>query len=285
MSSSLPGKSDAPISSAAKPTPFWRKPLVWIGALLLTALGASLTDVIKPLMTEIIERFTESGEPIDIHTEAMKTARAVSLPPGVQISPEDLARLEPLDVDKQAEWLESRGGVAVGSHSLTITITGNRSNPVRVTDIRDASECTEPNRGTLVRLGAPRFQIELSVQMVLSVGEADSHAMLWDPEAGTSEPYFPNRTITLKKDEQHVLVIQLYPPPGLLCRPQLELTVIHRDKEYKQQVVPEDQRPGVMGEEPAEVEQEYSQVFLGGYICSKYVRVTPGAETECGPEG
>ena len=142
-----------------------------------------------------------------------------------------------------------------------------------------------PKRGTLVNLGAPRLYVEPSVRMILNVGATDSHAMLWDPQPSTIEPYFPNRTITLKKDEQHVLVIDLYPPPGQLCRPQLEMTVIHRDKEYKQNVVPEDQRTGVMGEEPAEAEQEYSQVYLGGYICRKYVLATPDGVNECGPEG
>ena len=148
MSSPVHSNDDSPKPPAADATPFWRKPLVWIGALLLTALGAALTDVIKPTMTGIIERITETGEPIDIDTEARKMARAVSLPPGVQISADDLARLDALarldspDVQKQAEWLESRGGVAAGEHSLTVTITGNRSDPVRVTDIRDASECT-----------------------------------------------------------------------------------------------------------------------------------------------
>lgn len=285
MSSPVHSKDDSPKSPAADPTPFWRKPLVWIGALLLTVLGAALTDFIKPFVITTFERITETGEPIDIDTEARKMARAVTLPPGVQISADDVARLDSLDVQKQAEWLESRGGVAFGEHSLVVTITGNRSDPVRVTDVRDVSECTAPKRGTLVNLGAPRMYVEPSVRMILNVGATDSHAMLWDPQPSTLEPYFPNRTITLKKDEQHVLVIYLYPPPGQLCRPQLEMTVIHRDKEYKQNVVPADQRTEVMGEEPAEAEQEYSEVYLGGHICAKYVRATPGAVYECGPEG
>ena len=294
MSSSDPSKTVSPQSTTnTVRTAIWRKPLVWVGALMLAALGASLTDAVQDTITGVLESVSpgEFGDPLAVHIDrdAVRKDIAVSLPPGTSISTQEAAAVEPSNVRLQADWLEDRGGVVIGQRSLTVTITGKRSSPVRVTDIRDASECTSPQRGTLVRFGDFRSHIDPAVRVGIFIGSPDEHAFSEDPMTGARQPYFPHTTILLNKGEQHVLVIDLRLPEAKVCRPQLEMTVMDGDKELKQNIVPEHQRTPIMQDDPAAVEGEYRQLFLWGRICQNLVSAVPGWENNesdpCGVGG
>lgn len=293
MSSPDPGNTAPPQPTKTAPKAMWRKPLVWVGALMLAALGTTLTNFAQGTISGLLASVSpdEFGDPLAMHVDrdAVRKDIAVSLPPGTSLSTEEAATVEQTNVRLQADWLEDRGGVVVGQRSLTVTITGKRSSPVRVTDIRDISECSPPQRGTLVRFGDFRSYIDSSVRVGIFVGGPDEHAFLDDPAAGARQPYFPDKTILLNKDEQHVLVIDLWLPAGMVCRPQLEMTVMDGDKALKQNVVPEEQRIQIMQGDPAAMEREYPQVYLWGRICENLVSAAPGWESSasdpCGSGG
>ncbi|MGN7253319.1 hypothetical protein [Arthrobacter sp. SAFR-014] len=261
--------------------------MVWIVTLLLAALGASLTDWIKPIFTEQINKVTETGDPVAVKVVVQKAAEDVSLASDVPLSQEDLNQLEGITVPKQAAWLEQRGGIVAGKRSLMVTVRGNRTDPVRVTNIRDASECASPKRGTLMRLAFGRGASVDSVRIGVNVGEPDKSAWWWDDKKEIARPYFPDKTITLTKNEELVLNIDLYPLAEKVCRAQLQMTVVGRDTEHEQQLLPNSQQVPIMDVERPEVERQYSHVYVGGNVCKKFLPASPGWEKDadrfCGP--
>ncbi|WP_427007275.1 hypothetical protein [Pseudarthrobacter sp. H2] len=286
--SSSDAQNSKPKAAANNPKPLWKRPVSWAVAIILAALAASLTDVIKPIITAGINQITETGDPVAFRTEVHQGAGDVTLPPDASLSGEDLAALEPMRLQGQIESLKKRGAVVAGGQTLMVTLRGNRTDPVRVTDLRDASACTGLRRGTLLRMGAPMPYEDLSLRIGLQVGDSSSEAKQWDEKSLSFRPYFPDKTITLKKGEEQVINIDLYPAAGKVCRPQVQMTVIHRDQKRIQQLVPESQQVPLMASEPAEAEPRYSRVYIGGNFCRKFVAAPPdwelvNKEVICGP--
>lgn len=262
-------------AGSERPKPLWQKPLLWIAALIVAALGTALTNVIQPILNRTITPLVEVGDPIWIKTELRNAMEDVTFPSGLTLSEQDVEMLGALNrTADQAAWLEKRGGIVAGKRTLVVTLRGERADPVRITDIRDASECAPVDRGTLFRLVTGRGATPQSIKLAIEVGNPTRDAFWVDAEKGESKPYFPERTITLRKDEEEVLVIDLYPPqPEQACRVRLQMTVLERDGEHKQLIAPE--RLSVMDVEPykADVESAYDLVYLSGWICQ---RVVPG---------
>jgi hypothetical protein len=274
--SSSDAQKNKPQAVTNNPKPLWKRPVSWILAIILAALAASLTDVIKPIISAGINQITETGDPVAFRTEVRMSAGDVSLPPEVSLSEEDLAALEPMTLEGQIESLKKRGAVVAGGQTLMVTLRGNRTDPVRVTDLRDASECTALRRGTLLRMGASLPYEEVSLRIGLQAGDSSAEAQQWDEKSLSSRPYFPDKTITLKKGEAQVINIDLYPAAGKICRPQVQMTVIDRDQKRIQQLVPESQQAPLMAFEPDEAEPQYSRVYIGGNFCKKFVPAPPG---------
>jgi hypothetical protein len=140
-------------STAGKRKPLWQKPFLWVGALIVAALGTALTNAIQPLFDRGISAWTEGGEPVSVRIELQRRTEDVLLPAEVHLTDQDLQMLDGMRrVTEQVDWLESRGGVITGQRTLMITLRGERSGSVRITDIRDASECAPPDRGSLFRM-------------------------------------------------------------------------------------------------------------------------------------
>jgi hypothetical protein len=284
MSSSVPGNNNPLRSHAA---PLWQKPLAWLGALVLAAMGAWLTETFTGSLSAIFDP-DRYGDPVNVHVVMQPAGNGVSLPPGVQVGKEDQAKIHPQGAQHQAALYAARGGIVIGAPSLQVVITGKRPEPVRVIDIQDASECTSPQRGTLVWLSPPfRGQIDDSIRLGITVGEPDQHVYAMDSASDSRQPYFPGKTITLQKGESHLLEINLESPAGQVCRPQLEMTVIDGINTHRQQLVPEEQRVEIMNEVP-ENDRDYQQVYLWGYICDE---LTPApvnwqdSRSRCGTTG
>lgn len=276
MSSAQPRNNHSPGSRDTSKA-LWRKPFVWIGGIMAAAIAAWLTEVFTGGLTMLFDA-DRYGDPVAVRVdvEAERSDQAVSLPPQVSVSREDAAKVYPAGAQQQADLLAARGGTVIGSRSMMVIITGRRPDSVRVTDIRDISDCSAAARGgTLVWLNRPfRGHIDPSIRVGLDIGAANQHVYLKDPTAAENKPFFPDKTVVLQKDESHVLMIDLEPPAGMVCRPQLEMTVLDGDKTHKQKLVPEDQRHPVMDESPDEA--QYQQVRLWGSVCENLVTAPPG---------
>lgn len=274
MSSAQPQNNESPKSKETTKA-LWGKPFVWIGGIIVAAAAAWLTEVFTGALTMLFDA-DRYGDPIvvQVDVEASRSDQAVSLPPHASVSKEDAAKVYPAGAQQQANLLAARGGIVIGQRSMMVIITGKRPDPVRVTDIRDTSECSSPPRGgALVWLSQPfRGQIDPSIRVALDIGAPDQHVYLSDPTANEKKPFFSDKTILLKKGESHVMMIDLKPPAGMVCRPQLEMTVLDGDKTHKQKLVPEDQRNQVMDGPDA---AEYKQVLLWGNVCQNLVSAPP----------
>ncbi|MFD1213998.1 hypothetical protein ACFQ36_18335 [Arthrobacter sp. GCM10027362] len=245
--------------------------------MVLAAAAAALTGWLQPLFTGMTGTAPETGEPVTVIVSSPeRTWGDVSLPPDVKLSSQELERLGQMNVPDQAAWLEDRGGIIAGARRFLLTLKGNRQDPVRITDIRDVSKCSPPERGTLMRLIPATGGVVPSVQLGISVGDTRSGA--WTSDAtGERRPFFPERTITLGRGEEEQLLVELRPTkPDLVCQPELEMTVTEDGRGHLQRIPAEGKLVPVMGYEDDSVERQYSAVYLGGRLCPKYVPATPG---------
>jgi hypothetical protein len=252
-------------------------------------LGAAAVAIFVPMLVNGWNSATTSGPAVVVRVDVEEKFEDVSLPKGVSLSETELAQLSTLSADAQSAWLQANEhGIVAGERSIVLTLRGNRAHLVRVTDVQAITDCGTPPRGTLVRLATGRGGGPLSMQASIDLDEPDE-ALQTDPDTGEMSSYFPERTITLKQDEEEVLIVQLYAPDerGLMCDVVLGLTVLDRDEE-QQQRIPDDGEPfHVMWPEPSGAEAEYEAAYLGGIICAEFVTATPGWETVgpsvCGP--
>ncbi|WP_140416339.1 hypothetical protein [Arthrobacter globiformis] len=274
--------------------PWLTKPFVWAGTIILAALATALTSWLQPRFTGAIDAITESGDPISI-TYALKPATTlydVSLPAGRPLSDADIEHLNRMKPNDQVQWLEKNGGTPLGARTLTVTLKGNRTHLVRVTDIRPVSECTEPSRGSLMLTGLGRGATQQSLVLYLNVGDPTKGAEYYSPETGEKVPFFPQKTITLTNGEEEYLVINLVPSNGEHCHVQVEFAVTDGNKEVRRRVPHEGPISIMPASEAMDVSaaEQYPKTYLGADFCKRIVELPEGArkngfigEDACGP--
>jgi hypothetical protein len=273
-------------STADKKKPLWQQPFLWLGALIVAALGTALTNAMQPLFDRGVSAVTEGGEPVSVRLELQRRTEDVLLPAKIHLTDNDLQMLNGMRrAAEQVDWLASRGGVVAGQRTLMLTLRGERSIPVRITDIRDASECAPPDRGSLFRMVLGRGATPDSTRIGIYVGDPDRDAVWWDSEAEEAKSFFPDKTITLQKAEEEVVLVDLYPQEDRLCRVRLDMTVVDADQKRVQHI-----DPGlleVIQVEPAGAEPDYEHVYLSGEICNRAVAAPRNWEWSipavCGP--
>jgi hypothetical protein len=277
--STPPGEREQPndTDGTTKPRPpVWRRAGVWIGGVV----AAALTTVVAGLVTQGFGWFetavSTQGDPVEIRVDAEARMDDVALPPDATLSSSELAELAGLSAEQQVEWLEeNEHGAISGTLTVTLYLTGNRAGTVRITDLAAVETCEQISRGTLVRMVAGRGAGVESEVANVDVGEGPSDAYLYD-ETGERKDFFPERTITLARDEEVPLVVDLLPDfNGSTCEVELDLTVWDGDEERHQRISGPDGPFVVTSIELDDAEGEYSAVYLGGGICQRYVPATP----------
>jgi hypothetical protein len=261
-----------------RPVRPWQNPLAWIIAVFAVLMAAVfLSGWLESMLTSPVATKVDPGEPVAVAVGAPEqTWGDVSLPPEVQLSADELEQLGRMNVPDQAAWLEERGGIIAGNRRFLLTLRGNRPEPVQVTGIRDASKCSTPRRGTLMRLIPAGGGAVPSVELGISVGEAGSGAWFSD-QAGRQHPYFPGRTITLRQGQEEQLMVELSPSrQGQVCQPSLEMTVLADGRGQLQRIPAEGKLVPVMRPEDDDAERRYAAVYLGGRLCPAYVPAMPG---------
>ena len=264
-------------SGTTNPRPVWRRAGVWVGgvaaAALATVLAGTLTQGFGFFEAAVVN---SQGEPIDVRVDAEAAVDDVVLSPDATLSSSELAALGDMHVEEQVGWLEEHEhGAVSGTRKVTLYLTGNRAGSVRITDVTSVESCEPISRGTLVRMMPGRGAGVESEIVNLDVGEGASDAYVFD-ETGNKTEYFPERTITLGRDEEVALVVDLVPDfSGSICEVELELTVWDGNAERRQLVSSPEGPFVVMSIELEEDEDEYGTVYLGGKICHRYVTATP----------
>ena len=259
------------------PRPVWRRAGVWVGgvaaAALATVLAGTVTQGFGWFETVAIN---SQGEPVDVRVDAEVAMEDVVLSPEATLSSSEREMLADLPANDQVGWLVDHEHAAVsGPQRVTLYLTGNRAGTVRITDVTTAETCEPISRGTLVRMFTGRGAGVESEIVNVAVGQGPSDAWVYDA-VGNRTDYFPESTITLARDEEFPLVVDLIPSSGgLVCTVKLQLTVWDGNAERRVPVSGPDGPFVIMPIEPDEVEGEYGTVYLGGEICRRYVTATP----------
>ena len=208
--------------------PWWRRPVTWIAGIVVAALGATLTAALSGLFGGWLGRATETGQAVSLDSVSTyrsdATGASAVFPAGAQFTSADLDELN--QVDDAVAWLERRGGVPVQSVYIQLALSGNRSSPVRITDISVSPTCGEPLDGLL--FNDPPAGADDSISVSFDLDDPDPVAMLLS-EDGAVVPYFPARTVSLTKGEQQVVLVTASTNEHH-CTFTLDLTVLESDE-------------------------------------------------------
>jgi hypothetical protein len=265
-------------SGTTKPRPpIWRRAGVWIGGVAAAALTTLAVGAITPGLGWFEAAVNTRGAPVEVRVAVEDRPEDVALAPEAELSTNELAQLAAMQVEEQVGWLEEHeDGAVSGTQTVTLYLTGNRTGTVRITDLKAVETCEPISRGTLVRMVTGRGAGVDSEIVNVDVGEGPGDAYVYDENFERAE-YFPERTITLARDEEVALVVDLIPDfNGSTCEVELEMTVRDGDAEQRQRISGPDGPFVVTSIELDEAEGEYGAVYLGGAICREYVPATPG---------
>lgn len=258
--------------------PPWRRVGIWGAATLGAALIGLSATALWQGASDWIAALTAGGPPVKVRVDEAPSMDDVSLPGGESLSRADLDRLSGMDVEDADAWLEEfRKGVPSSGRSITLTLTGNRPDPVRIMDMEVDSACRTPDRGTLVVNVEGRGGGSDSEHMIVYPEEDDHGPFLFD--AGTPTHYFPGRTISLEQGEQVVVVVDIEPgrdgmdwedPASTrVCDVRLGLKVMDGDAEIDEPI------PGsvsVMDIEPRAAYGSYDAIYVGTGMCNAFYR-------------
>lgn len=264
------------VNGSTNQRPVWRRAGVWIGGVVAAALATILAGTVTQGFGWFEAVVVNSqGSPVKVRVDVEARMDDVVLSPDATLSSSELAQLGELRPAEQIGWLqEHEHGVVSGTRRVTLYLTGNRADTVRITDVTSTETCEPISRGTLVRMFSGRGAGVESEIVNIAVGQGPSDAYVYD-EIGNRADYFPERTITLARDEEIPLVVDLEPSSsGSICEVELELTVWDGNAERRVSVSGPDGPFVVMPFEREEVEVEYGTVYLGGEICRQYVPAT-----------
>lgn len=248
----------------------FEKPTTWLGAVLLAALAGALVAWLQPVIGKLITRAFESGPPILVQLEEPDNWYAMTLPSDVRLTEADLAALGKLSPAEQRDRLRARGGASQFYTPMTMLLTGNRDREQRLVDIVFKTECVPPYTGTIVHFaggfgGAPDSTV---LYVTLDEDPPQGVRLL----EGSRVPFFPARTITLKKNEQEVVVVHAWTVRSV-CMFTMDLVIMDGTKTCTQNI---SDNGSPFRRAPYATDDTFERIYLGGYVCRQYVQVEPG---------
>lgn len=249
-----------------------KRPVVWLGGIVVAALGVAITNALVPWFSSLIDRATERGAPITVVDaqpyQSDEAGGTVAFPSGTEFDPGALTEVNAAE-DRFAYLLE-RGGSPVGTAFVRILVEGDRSDPVRIVDAGLDLDCGEPLDGTLFL--DPPAGAEESIRLDFDLDDDDPEATRRGDD-GRPVQFFPEQTISLAEDEQVPLVVTATTREQA-CDFRVRFTVLSGGDETTV-VVPDAAEPPfrVSALRP---ESEYGTVFLGGVTCGagEFVRAS-----------
>ena len=190
-----------------------RKPFVWLLGIIVAAFGASLTALLGGLLgnwfdTAKLSDAFASGQPVTL-VAADESASPWGWATSRPLSPAEGAAMPDKYAmqTEQHDWMINHGGVNFIEDNVTLTIAGNRSDPVQITNISPHLEhCDPPLRGSILLSHPPAGG---NTNVVLAVN-LDSPTPVFKDGAESSPksaPFFGGHSITLKRNEVMTLNI------------------------------------------------------------------------------
>ncbi|GGO41630.1 hypothetical protein GCM10012286_21710 [Streptomyces lasiicapitis] len=193
-----------------------------IGVAVLSAIGGALA--FQPQIRGLVSGtasgpdFAASVEAVRLDDEGWWAATSGDFRP---TSAQSRFLAEPMSTtsEKYDDFLGSTGAVNVGEQTLRLTLTGRRDQQVNVLDVRPVIvRRASPLAGTLFAVGSQAgsatFQVIYDLDRPNPVARKavrDTDFSESNPDAGAvrpGPPFFADTTITLRRDEQNVLVLR-----------------------------------------------------------------------------
>lgn len=232
-------------------------------AAVATVAGAALLSFVHHAV--ILVR--QTGLPVRVsfakEYRSKRDGESVVFPRGTAFTTGDLGKLRAqAQGGKATEWLEGRGGVAPDSVYLELSVSGNRDAGVRIVDVRIKPDCTRPLDGLLFL--SPPAGSDDSVRLHFDLDDSTPVATVEGRESVPAKAWFPARTISLKKNEEQVILVSASTKKRS-CSFFLNLVVREGGKESVQMVGRSDGSPFMV---TARVpDRKYGAVYLGGVVC------------------
>ncbi|MUN62117.1 hypothetical protein GMA12_02980 [Kocuria sediminis] len=182
--------------------------------------GGALEGRFGPDVQAAVNQHTRIGEPVVANPFVRPQSGDMWLP-NATLKPDDVADLAATEPNGQAVKLAQRGAVLFGDRKMELTLVGNRPDQVRVVDIRPESTCSDFGDGTLFQLVPHGGGVPSTERLFINVEDPNAPAMGFDPDVlnkpggadgvdlSKGTPYFNNKSITLKRNEQQFLLVEL----------------------------------------------------------------------------
>jgi hypothetical protein len=209
--------------------------------------------------------FPESGEPVlvsDVQTYWVpEKGYLVVFPKDIPLTDAMLSHVNGIEeIEEQTDWLVDNGAAPVERLFIRIAVTGNREGGVRMVDARPKAECSGPHTGAL--FWAPPQGEEESIRLQFDLDQINPEPT-YENERGEVVSYFPDKTISLNKNEQQVLQIEAMTTKHA-CSFILEITVLEGNQRKNQIIHDSDggefRVSAWAGGSPGE--SEYDEVYL-----------------------
>jgi len=222
---------------------WWKRPIAWFAGIVGAAMTATAVAYLSGLLQEAVHQIGETGTPVSVDrvVEFRNGALGSSVVfargrPFTDANLASLIRIDQNNGPSQVEWLESLGGVAPQTVYIELALRGNRTNAVRVTNINIVPECSSPLDGLLF-LNPPQGA-DNSIVIHFDLDKPNPVAVVGKALSTShdgSDPYFPARTISLKENEQQVVIVSASTEKQY-CRFFLDMTILDGDKSSTQRI-------------------------------------------------
>ena len=246
-----------------------KRPGVWIGGILLLALGAAIQSLLVPWLVDLWHKVTERGDAVEVIATSPEYVSDLWLPLNVHMDRARLDELNSMTPEDQYQWFRSQGGIPFGSRQVEVVLKGTRSEPVRITDIRPVAKCSDLETGAFVRLTPNMGGLPGNSLMMVNVERPDERPTWFDSEAfykgesQGSEYFFDGRHIEISKSDDESLVIRLDSQKSS-CLVNLEMTILENDEYHKQMMLEEGQEILVGPRNFQYFEDQFVGMYLGG---------------------
>lgn len=255
------------------------------GAILV--IGLSLGVWLLPEISGAPNVPSEPADAVEVSAVTRPANGDMWLPSGLELDEVQLAELSNLDAEEQRTWLTDYGAIPLGWRDIELTIKGNRSDPVRVTDVRPVSECSDLGNGSWVILSGPYGNQPDTTRMLLAAdmpGEPpllldmedrpESQMLDMEPDPNEGTPvFFEERNITLGKNEEQSLLLSVN-SQNMLCSVNLELIMQGDNGKSTQLVFNEGQEVVVGPQNSGSFRLATMSIYAGGEMCHQYVKTS-----------
>lgn len=177
------------------------------------------------------------------------------LPDAVTLDPAQLAEAGDHSGEGFATLVKKHHGVPVGASLVSVAVTGNAAQPVRIVDLKVVNRnCTAPLTGTYFFTGGPQGEGSV-IQISFDLDMREPVAL-----ASDGRGYFAAHTISLEPGEQLTLAFTSVTKKSY-CRYELQLVVLVGSSRMTQTVNDDGKPFEVLTDQPFE---KYTNLYVGG---------------------